>query len=518
MSVIRHSTISSALVSALVLGTVALAAPAAAATEPCSVFFDADGDGHDDLAVGTAGEDVSTTRLHPDAGAVTIVKGDAQGRFGSSGSEQLTQESLGMVSQDGDRFGAVVASADLDGDGCGDLAIGMPGQHHAAGAVVVVYGTPTGLDTAHPQLLRQGAAPVGGSAEAGDGFGSALTVAGGLPTGGAAQLWVGAPGEDVGSTKDAGVVTELSGATGSLVGSAGATTFRQGASGVPGSAESGDRFGERLSGGLRRVLVGVPHEDIGSKKDAGLVYVFGVSSQGWATYSQDSAGMPGTAEAGDVFGSSLAQAAGCGQADETWVIGASREDIGSARNAGSVTLWDRGTRKGATVSQGVGGVPDTSESGDTFGATMVTTTVDGGMVAIGAPGEDTAGDADSGTITSIALDCRAGAPAVASASTWTQGSTMAGSRNPGNRFGAALGASLVTVDTGDAMRLVVGAPGQSDGGQARSGTVTVLTVGDLGPVTSGSVAFGQGTAGIAGDPGVDDGFGGSLDATNALVL
>ena len=183
----------------------------------------------------------------------------------------LSQEDVGEVSAAGDSFGAAVATADLNSDGCGDLAIGIPGDGAGAGAVVVLWGSPEGLDTTAPQVLRQGTAPLTGALEAGDRFGTTLAPAGSLATGGAAGLWIGAPGEDVGSVKDAGMVTLVKATTGGMLGAGGVQNVHQDSAGVPGAAEAGDRFGERLSGGARTLLVGVPQEDVGKAKDAGIV-------------------------------------------------------------------------------------------------------------------------------------------------------------------------------------------------------------------------------------------------------
>ena len=56
---------------------------------------------------------------------------------------------------------------------------------------------------------------MGEQPEPGDRFGASLAAAGSLPTGGAASLWVGAPGEDLfatptrKATTNAGLLTEL---------------------------------------------------------------------------------------------------------------------------------------------------------------------------------------------------------------------------------------------------------------------------------------------------------------------
>ena len=89
----------------------------------------------------------------------------------------------------------------------------------------------------------------------------------------------------------------------------------QNSPGIPGTAEAGDRFGAALSinysgrlGGIVDVAVGVPNEDIGSLADAGSVIVLQDLYDPVETavaLDQNSAGVPGVAEAGDRFGRSL---------------------------------------------------------------------------------------------------------------------------------------------------------------------------------------------------------------------
>lgn len=508
---------------ALLVTAVAAAWPTAAgaAGSPCGAYFDADGNGTDDLAIGTPGEDVlGPTGQVVDAGSVTVVGGDSAGVFGQSTSSAITLQTLGLPLEANARFGAAVATSDLNGDTCADLAIGVPGLSAGAGAVVVVWGSAGGLDLADPQFLRQGAAPVGSTSEAGDGFGSTLAVAGSLPTGGVAALWVGSPGEDwTGSLKDVGMLTQLRTSAGGLVGSGGVTHMTQNTAGVPGDMEPGDRFGERLAGGGRTLLVGVPHEDVGTLKDAGVYYALTLASGTWKSYAQGVGGVPGVAEAYDVFGSAVTLVPGCaGPTDESYAVGASGEDSGTLVNAGIVTLRDAASGRGRAFVQGGAGLPGKVEAGDAFGATLVTA----GELVIGAPGEDVGTAVDAGDVTVVALDCDASGGLVPGPGhTWSQGASGApGAAETNDRFGRALGSSLVTVSGQPSLqpRLVVGAPGESEGAVRGSGNVTVFAAVNGALSSVGAKAFGQASGTIADEPETDDGFGGSLDASNATVL
>ena len=94
---------------------------------------------------------------------------------------------------------------------------------------------------------------------------------------------MGTPGEDVGTTTDAGSVTvarisadlELSGTV---------RTVDQNSAGMAGSVEAGDQLGAAVSsvryGSSVAYLVGAPGEDVGRVRDAGMVQTIG-NGKGW---------------------------------------------------------------------------------------------------------------------------------------------------------------------------------------------------------------------------------------------
>ncbi|ELS54856.1 FG-GAP-like repeat-containing protein [Streptomyces viridochromogenes] len=141
------------------------------------------------------------------------------------------------------------AIADIDGDGYGDLVLGdlsdpsadKPGGHKG-GQITVWYGGPNGPDPAQqPTVVHQDTTGVPGVGETGDAFGSAVGV-GDINGDRYADVVVGAPGEDLGSARDAGMVTVLFGSPSGLT-TQGAKGYTQDTSGVPGTAETGDAFG-----------------------------------------------------------------------------------------------------------------------------------------------------------------------------------------------------------------------------------------------------------------------------------
>lgn len=153
----------------------------------------------------------------------------------------------------------------------------------------------------------------GSGSETGDRFGSALAV-GNFASGGPA-LAIGVPREDLAGGNDAGEVNVIY-AFGRLSPTATPRPQRLGDS----SAQAGARFGSSLTGwdfgragafsGFRLcadLAVGAPFKDISGKIDAGAMHVFygtsnGLTFTGEQDWTQDSPGIPGGSEAGDMFG------------------------------------------------------------------------------------------------------------------------------------------------------------------------------------------------------------------------
>jgi hypothetical protein len=137
---------------------------------------DFDDDGFNDLAVGVPGEDSGTNRGGygvADAGAVVVLYGTSSG-LSAARVQTWTAASLGLTPGPGDRLGATLTRGDFDGTARIDLVTGVPGAAGSAGAVDVLYGTPSGLSTAAHDRFDQTTAGGGGASEPGDGFGSAL--------------------------------------------------------------------------------------------------------------------------------------------------------------------------------------------------------------------------------------------------------------------------------------------------------------------------------------------------------
>ncbi len=135
---------------------------------------DMNNDGYSDLAVGVWLEDVATVG---NAGAVTSLFGSDGGLTGTK-AKLWRQGYDGLsvaTSEEGDRFGAAVRFADLNGDGYDDLIISMPREDlnvADAGAVMVIYAGPDGLSATGAQVWHQDAGGVEGTGDANDQMGS----------------------------------------------------------------------------------------------------------------------------------------------------------------------------------------------------------------------------------------------------------------------------------------------------------------------------------------------------------
>ncbi|MFD5231369.1 FG-GAP repeat protein [Streptomyces qaidamensis] len=333
---------------------------------------DLNGDGYTDLAVGSPGEDV-------DGGSVTVLWGSANGlRNGTTVKDPAASSH--------DNWGNLLTAGDFDGDGKADLAasayadpyvirggftttgttgtvrrVALPETSYSVDAMAAgdtnddgrsdlaltyrvrlneddtgswskgaaYLGTPTGLDTSLPRPLNGGTALALGDID-GDGH-DEIAIG---------NVW--SKDNDHSGSLGGRVVVIRGSEGGPVNGDAPMAELTQDSEGVPGADEADDAFGGTVSigdanaDGYGDLAIGVTFEDVGSIENTGATILMngsasGVSRTGARTFTQDTAGVPGSAEATDYFGSDvlLSDVTRDGHAEFTVTAGFEDEGIGA---------------------------------------------------------------------------------------------------------------------------------------------------------------------------------------------
>jgi len=457
------------------------------------VESDFNGDGYADMAVGAPAEEVNGSI---GAGAVNVVYGGSPGLgWTNIVADMWHQDSPGIfgVCETDDAFGHAIAHGDFNGDGFADLAIGAPeeqiGSSAEAGGVHVLYGGSGGLTAAGSQFWEQGTSGlIAVAREAFDRFGETL-AAGDINGDGFADLAIGAPSEDIGSTVDAGAVTVLFGSSTGLTVS-GSETWHQNTAGMPGVAEHGDGFGDSLTiddfdhDGYADLAIGIPREDLGSIVDAGAVHVLrgssaGLTLSGNQSWHQDEAGVLGAAESNDRFGAVMTTGDFNGDGFADLAVGVPYEDVANTSSVGIVqVLYGSGSGLnnvgGEIWTQDSVGVYGTEEAGDWFGYALAAGDFDGDGVddlAVSAPGEDL-----NNTIAAGMVNVLQGGPCGLSGGVgryWHQDVPgITDTAEAGDTFGAALACGDTNGDGCD--DLMIGVPKEDVGATLDAGVVHLL--------------------------------------------
>jgi hypothetical protein len=415
----------------------AVAGTAAAGADARTVRADFDGDGYADLATGAPG---GTADGRPAAGYVLVSYGSADG-VGAASSTVLSQSTAGVPGDPGedDRFGDRLAARDLDGDGLTDLAVTARAEDGDwTGSVTVLWGREGGLTGAGAARAQvPGGGGLGHDLHAGDfdGDGAGDLLVPNTRSDSAEAYSVlygpftreGEPARESALIEmkpedsiDGMAVGDVTGdgaddlvAFFSFQGNAeGGWFWKGGPDGLTrgaddaslphgGSPTIGDFDGDGR-GDLAYRSIGASVEDF--PYDEGTVKVVYGTANGpgetrRTTFTQDTAGVPGTGERGDQFGARLDAGDANGDGFADLAVGVPYEAIGGKRAAGSVVLL-RGGSGGLAAGgaqafhQDTAGVKGVAEAGDRFGAAVAfqDVTDDGrAELAVGAPDENGTG-------------------------------------------------------------------------------------------------------------------------------
>ncbi|HEY1741458.1 MAG TPA: hypothetical protein VGI86_22280 [Acidimicrobiia bacterium] len=378
-------------------------------------------DGYADLVVSAQGDSVAGAT---DSGGVWVLYGGAHGANTSNRHKYFTEASIGRGASSGidDGFGFSWTTGDFNGDGYDDLAIGavgktINGQSHA-GAVVVLYGSASGLVTSNAQFFSEATSGMPSTPATDDYFGTSV-AAGDFNHDGRADLAIGAFGRSVGGAGHVGAVYELFGTSHGLSHTSPLLPkeFDETTPGLHGGAKAFDSFGDALVAAdfdgdhYADLAVSVYGKTISGNRYAGAVDVLrgspsGLTGTGAQTWTEDTSGVPDSAEVEDQFGATLGALDINGDGRSELVIGAPSESQGSTESVGAATVL-YGSAHGLTADGALfyllsnTTVGQTPAAHDYFGSSFTSFDFDGDGrpdLAIGVEERDVGGAASAGEV------------------------------------------------------------------------------------------------------------------------
>ena len=293
----------------------------------------------------------------------------------------------------------------------------------------------------------------------------------------------------------------------------------------PAGAATGPRGGLPLR-------IGAPDDSVGGNDLAGAVNaIYGSRSEGLREendqlFTQDTPGVPETAEAGDRFGASLAVgdidddgfadlAIGAPNEGVPTGLGPDEQDRGEAGLA--IVLYGSGgglsTSRAQAWTQDRPGVRGPTEEGDRFAEALAMGDFYGDErddLAVGVPGDSVGGGRDAGAV-NVLYGRRSGLSAGGDQLRTQDTRGIKGVAEANDRFGQALVAADVS-ENGRA-ELIVGVPGEGVGGSSDAGAVNVM-YGRSGGLSSVDELWSQDTRGIKGVAEATDQFGATLSVAD----
>ncbi|GAA4063681.1 FG-GAP-like repeat-containing protein [Streptomyces shaanxiensis] len=412
----RTLLLSAALTTGLLTALPATSASAA----PSGLHGDFNGDGYRDAVIGAP---LAPIIGKGDAGYVAVVYGTASGL--DTGKRQIiSQDTAGIpgVPEAYDDFGDHLTTGDLDDDGYTDIVVGVPreqiGRTGQYGVLTVLWGGATGIKSATditsplPQYKNELGRSVAAGDFDGDGDTDLATVNGAAPelnilNGPISRTGTATGHVGIDTLDQTGISIEQL-VAGDVTGDGTTDLLVMGLEEISGGyrtrsvlyqgSAAGLTPGDKLAGGYAAAVADVDKDGYGdivtgnfmekstSEPDGGpggaitVTYgaADGMSTRTPVRITQDTAGVPGTAEKNDAFGWSLAAGDTNGDGYTDVAVGVANEDLSGQADAGSVLVL-RGSASGLTgtgsksFSQDTSGVPGTAEKYDQFGHSVLLT-------------------------------------------------------------------------------------------------------------------------------------------------